>query len=150
MGTRSLLCSAAIVGVVTASTFAQEPKRAQSSQVTLVGCVEMEKDYRARLHASRGGPLGTGLGQGNEFVLSRSIPAPGAKGGKAIAGDYSLTGKLEPELARQVGKQVEIVGTVKPFSAPHSAEAARDELPQLVVEQWHASKDVCSPAKAQQ
>jgi hypothetical protein len=150
MSTRSILYGIAIVGVVTVSSLAQAPKPSQNAQVTLVGCIEMEKDYRARLHASQGGPLGTGLGQGKEFVLSGSTPAPGAKGGKAIAGDYRLTGKLEPELVRQIGKQVEIVGTVKPFSAPKSAEAARDKLPQLVVELWHPFSDFCPRSKAQQ
>ena len=150
MVTRSILYVIAIVGVVTASSLAQAPKPSQNGQVTLVGCIELEKDYRARLHATKGGPLGTGLGQGNEFVLSASTPAPGAKGGKAVAGDYSLTGKLEAELLRQIGKQVEIVGTVKPFSAPHSAEDARDRLPQLVVELWHPFSDFCPQSKAQQ
>ena len=149
MGTRSILCGIAIAGVATVSSLAQSPTPSQNAQVRLVGCVEMEKDYRARLHARRGGPLGTGLGQGNEFVLSGSTPAPGAKGGKAVAGDYGLTGKLEPELVRQIGRQVEIVGTVKPFSAPESAEAARDKLPQLVVEEWHAVSNSCPQSKAQ-
>jgi len=135
--------------MVTASSSAQQQKPSENGKVTLVGCIEMEKDYRARLNASRGGVLGTGLGEGHEFVLSSSKPAPGARGGKAVAGDYSLTGKLEPELVRQIGKQVEIVGTVKPFSAPRSAEADRDRLPELVVELWHPFSDFCPRSKAQ-
>jgi hypothetical protein len=150
MGIRSLLCGVAIAGAVGGSIWAQAPRERENGRVTLVGCIEPEKDYRARLHASRGGILGTGLGEGKEFVLSNSTPAPGAKGGKAVAGDYSLSGKLEPELVRQIGKQVEIVGTVEPFPAPHSAEADRDKLPKLVVELWHPFSDFCPQPKTQQ
>ena len=136
---------------IAASSFAQTAKPSQDTQkVTLVGCIEMEKDYRARLHASPGGVLGTGLGEGKEFVLSSSTVAPGAKGGKEIAGDYSLSGKLEPELLRQIGKQVEIVGTVRSFSAPRSAEADKNTLPKLVVELWHPFKDYCPALRTQQ
>jgi hypothetical protein len=150
MSIRSILCGVAIAGAVGGPLLAQASKEAENGRVTLVGCIEMEKDYRARLHASRGGVLNTGLGEGKDFVLSNSTPAPGAKGGKAVAGDYSLSGKLEPELVRQIGKQVEIVGTVKPFSAPRSAEADRDQLPKLVVELWHPFSDFCPQPKTQQ
>src|SRR4051794_9019347 len=40
--------------------------KAEANQITLLGCVESEKDYRARLGAAKGGPLGTTVGQADE------------------------------------------------------------------------------------
>lgn len=157
-------------------------------QVTLVGCVELEKDYRARIDAGRGGVLGTGIGAGNEFVLTNARPAvagaqstaagssgsragapAGTTGGRAdapvgatgsdrsvaaskaggsatggLSGDYSLTGKLEGELVRQVGRMVEVIGTVEDIESHDSADDARD-LPELTVETWHTRNDFCPP-----
>ena len=49
----------------TSHVFAQEPGAAAktaANEVTVVGCVEREKDYRERMAKGKGGPLGTGIG----------------------------------------------------------------------------------------
>jgi hypothetical protein len=38
-------------------------------QVTLVGCIQRESEYRQAAGSGKGGTLGTGVGVGNEFVL---------------------------------------------------------------------------------
>ena len=90
--------------------------------VTLVGCVMRETDYRKANDKGRGGPVATGLGQSNEFVLvnaAKLTPGatpPGATGqcGPTTAGEaYQLTGKREKELEKLVGRRVEINGTLK-------------------------------------
>lgn len=45
-------------------------ERAQTQQqITLVGCIQRESDYRQAHEGGRGGAMGTGVGAGNEFVL---------------------------------------------------------------------------------
>jgi hypothetical protein len=135
---------------VAAVMFTAMPGSAQTTKapthVTLVGCVEMEKDYRARTASGRGGLLGTGLGVGDEYVLTNVALAPGEKkGSPAISGDFGLTGKLEGDFVRQIGRRVEVIGTIKEIPA---ADKAKDPkaLQKLSVEVWHPSKDFC-PAK---
>src|SRR4051812_37708347 len=41
-------------------------------ELTITGCVEREADYRAAHGQAKGGPNGTGLGQGNEYVLTHA------------------------------------------------------------------------------
>src|SRR5688572_7669365 len=82
--------SAAAVLVVSTAAFAQAPQSASPSSqagqqtttqasrqpetpVTLVGCVMREPDYRKSTDSGRGGPLATGLGSGNEFVLVNAM-----------------------------------------------------------------------------
>ena len=138
---------------------AENPKvRAQSAkptEVTLIGCVEAEKDYRQRLNAKKGGPLASGAGQHSEYVLSSAKPAPAngetltAKEAVATSGqsgDYLLGGKSETELKQAINRQVEVVGIVEPFKASDSAKDARDRLPRLKISQWHPAADFC-PAK---
>jgi hypothetical protein len=95
-------------------------------KVNVVGCVELEKDYRARMAKDKGGVLGTGVGVGNEFILTGVTTAPAAKSAAPVSGDYKLTGKLEPGFVRQVGRQVEGVGTIDAKSASSEPERFRD------------------------
>ena len=44
-------------------------QQSQASQVTVVGCIQREADYRQAHEQGRGGAMGTGMGAGNEFVL---------------------------------------------------------------------------------
>ena len=124
-------------------------------EITLIGCVESEKDYRNRLGAAKGGPAGSGAGQSNEYVLafakagSADGSAPSRKeavGTAGQSGDYLLTGKSETELKQAVGRQVEVVGTVEPFKANDSAQEARDRLPRLTISTWHPLNDFCPAA----
>ena len=107
---------------------------APEQQMTLVGCVQREDDYRRARDAGKGGVAGTGVGVGNEFVLinaSMSTAAPAAStaattgtapatatgtGGSAGSA-YELTGPNERQLEAHVGKRVEIVGKMKAAEA---------------------------------
>jgi hypothetical protein len=108
---------------------------AKPNEVTLIGCIELERDYRARKDAGKGGVLGTGVGVGNEFVLTNAKPPTGR--GRTAAGpgaDYELTGRLERDFLRHVGRQVEVVGVI---------EKDGDGLPAIDVMLWHPVGDYC-------
>ena len=105
----------------TTSASSQAGKQPETP-VTLVGCVMREADYRKAHDKGRGGPVATGLGQGNEFVLvnaAKLTPGatpPGGTGqcGATAAGEaYELSGNREKELEKVVGRRVEITGTLK-------------------------------------
>lgn len=115
---------------------------AREGEVTLIGCVELERDYRARKESGRGGVLGTGVGVGNEFVLTSAKPvAAGRRGQPAPAGgegtDYNVSGKLEKDFLRYVGRMVEVVGVL---------EKGDGALQSVNVTLWHPVGDYC-PAK---
>ena len=96
-----------------AQTTGQRKVDTPETQVTLVGCIQREADYRRANDAGKGGPLGSGLRLGNEFVL---VTSPGGEGDCATArtGDaYELTGNRERELEGFVGRRVEITGMQK-------------------------------------
>jgi len=129
--------------------------QAAKGEITLIGCVEQEKDYRARLDAKKGGPLASGAGQQNEFVLSSSTSAPANGSDKTpkeavatagLSGDYLLGGKPESELSKYVNRQVEVIGVVEEFRANKNAKEDRDRLPRLTISRWHPVGDYC-PAK---
>jgi hypothetical protein len=117
---------------------AAQAQAARDGEVTLVGCIELERDYRARKESGRGGVLGSGVGVGNEFVLTNAKPAqPGRRGGGPAAGvDYQLSGKLEKDFLRYVGRQVEVIGKVETGGA----------MSTINVSLWHPVGDYC-PAK---
>lgn len=132
-------------GVLAAITWLPLSATAQATregEVTLIGCVELERDYRARKESGRGGVLGSGVGVGNEFVLSNAKPVPGGRGqavgtAGAPGSDYFLGGKLEKDFLRHVGRQVEVIATVT---------KAGDAMSTLTVSLWHPVGDYC-PAK---
>src|SRR5688572_16468223 len=133
------IASAAAVLVVSMAAFAQSPQSASpsaqpaqqsttqankqpESSVTLVGCVLRESEYRQATDSGKGGPAGTGIGRGDEFVLihakkataagSATAPATcSAAGGTGEA--YELAGSREKDLEQYVNKAVEIRGTMK-------------------------------------
>ena len=105
----------------TTSASSQAGKQPETP-VTLVGCVMREADYRKANDKGRGGPVATGLGQGNEFVLVNAAKlTPGATppggtgqcGATAPGEAYELSGNREKELEKVVGRRVEITGTLK-------------------------------------
>ena len=76
--------------------------------ITMVGCLEREADYRTRMNSGKGGPLGTGVGLGNEFVL-----VTGARCSSGSGEAFELTGSREKELEPFVGFTVEVSGRLK-------------------------------------
>lgn len=110
-----LSVTAAVVLTVGVAAFAQTTEQRKvdtpETQVTLVGCIQREADYRRAADAGKGGPLGTGLRLGNEFVL---VTSPGGDCATAGTGEaYELTGNRERELEGFVGRRVEITGMRK-------------------------------------
>jgi hypothetical protein len=151
----ALLIAVPVAAQQTRTPQSQNPNP-NRSEVTLVGCVEPERDYRNRFGAAKGGPLGTTVGQADEFVLSSAKPAP-ANGAaltrkEAVAtagesGDYELTGKPEADLKQVIGRQIEVIGVVQPFDVHESAKDSRDRLPRLMITSWHRVGDSCATAK---
>src|ERR687895_1675215 len=68
----------------------QAGDRSQTEQqITLVGCIQREAEFRQANEGGRGGTMGTGIGVGNEFVLINASSATGsqtAMSGSATAG----------------------------------------------------------------
>ena len=89
--------------------------------VTVVGCVVRERDYRKQHQSGKGGPVATGVGVGNEYVLVNATTlAPGTPPPDRNAcspdtwGDsYELTGGGEGKVKPFVGHWVEITGKQK-------------------------------------
>jgi hypothetical protein len=102
---------------------AQAAQNSQTSkqpemQVTVVGCVQSEAEYRKAHDIGRGGALGTGAGSADEFVLINATRSPAGSMAKdcasATGGDaYELTGKGEDAVKPFVGHWVEISGKLK-------------------------------------
>ena len=139
------IASAAAVLVVSMAAFAQSPQPASpsspaaqqsttpaGSQVTLVGCVMRESEYRQATDAGKGGPANTGIGRSDEFVLIHAKkgagPAPATcSAAKGTGEAYEVVGSHEKELEEYVNKAVEIRGTLKgadPFAAQQGAPGA--------------------------
>jgi hypothetical protein len=100
------VASISLTGLVQASS----SQAAAQPQITVVGCVQSESDYRKARDAGRGGAAGTGLGVGNEFVLINASVSSG--GAKDTA--FELSGSNEGQVKAYMGKRVEITGTLKP------------------------------------
>lgn len=115
--------------------FAQPPKDADK-EIRIVGCVQWEKDYRKERNEGRGGALGTGVGVGNEFVLTMVKP-DGAR--KATA--YSITGDREKELGRRIGQQIEVIGVVEDEGKADSERFG--DLARIKMTAWVPIKDFC-------
>jgi hypothetical protein len=120
LGACAVLAAAFLTTVVAAQTPAQPasgPTATQAAQqVTLVGCIQREADYRQARDKGRGGVAGTGIGVGDEFVLINASMATQGLKPDAPAADaaYELTGKNEEKAKEFIGKRVQITGTLKP------------------------------------
>jgi hypothetical protein len=140
-----------------------EPAGARGAQpeVTVIGCVEFEQDYRKRMAAGRGGVLGSGVGAADEFVLTNVRPPQDAVGtsGRGVRGSgaaspgpggavYTLTGAQEQTLKRDVGRQVEIIGVIENAGKPSTGAELTDvsDLPRIAITSWHRVGDFC-PAR---
>lgn len=119
-----LACGAA--AIAQAQEQAQPPaqataQRAGDREVTITGCVTREADYRKVRDEGRGGVAGTGVGAGNEYVLTQASsasagaptaePSPTGTTGGSMA--YELTGPNEGQLSQYVGRRVQITGKLK-------------------------------------
>lgn len=136
---------AALVAILPAlspvSSIAEAQQGPREGEVSLIGCIELERDYRARKESGRGGSVGGGVGLGNEFVLSGAKPATRrgqAAGASAAPGDYNISGKLEKDMLRYVGRQVEVIGVIENADAPMAT---------VNVTLWHPVGDYCPAAK---
>lgn len=94
---------------------AQAPTTAPEQQVTIVGCVQKESDYRQARDKGRGGPAGTGIGTGDEFVLTNASMATQGLKSDSTAADtaFELTGSGEEKVKEFIGKRVQITGKLK-------------------------------------
>ena len=121
------------VGALVLAAFpapAQEPVITSQSEVTLVGCVEGEQAYRARVGLDT---AGTGV---REVVLTRAQPAAGSSAAATgVSGDFSLTGTLEAQLLSDIGRRVEIVGVVEDM-ATHESPRNTTTLRRLFIKVW--------------
>src|ERR1044071_3505000 len=120
---------------------AAAPALAQSTadaarDVRIVGCVQWEKDYRKERSEGRGGALGTGVGVGNEFVLTMVKPE-----GSRKATAYSITGDREKELGRRIGQQIEVIGVIEDEGKPDVERFG--DLPRIKMTAWVPVKDSC-------
>jgi hypothetical protein len=121
--TMSVFAGIVLTLFMSATTTAQEqttskPAAAPQEQVTIVGCIVRESDYRRAADAGKGGVAGTGVGAGNEYILTNASMSTGASAPVATAGGaataYELSGSNEGQAKEFVGKRVEITGKLKP------------------------------------
>ena len=171
---RQLIASVAAVALGATALAAQSTRPAAgqgqrggaataANEVTIIGCVEFEQDYRKRMAAGRGGVAGTGVGANDEFVITNARPASAgvgttgsaARGGTnmttgvgAGGGVYTVTGPQEKNLKRDVGRQVEVVGVIENAGKPSTGAELKDisDLPRIAISTWHPVNDFC-PAK---
>jgi hypothetical protein len=136
-----------------------QDKAAKASErdviVSVVGCVELEADYRKRIADGKGGTLGSGAGAANEFVLTfaRSVSTKGVHteethapvGTSGLEEVYSITGRLEDELKREVGRQVEVTGYVEVDESAGTPKVK--DLARMHINQWTRLEDFCPNPK---
>lgn len=113
--------AAVFMTIPLAHTAAEE--ESAERQVTLVGCLQRESDYRSQHGPGRSGPQGPGIGGRDEYVL---IDARETTPGATVTSEseltcsttgagnrYELTGDGEEDLEQFLGRRVEITGTLK-------------------------------------
>jgi hypothetical protein len=128
-----------------AVTPSRTPVAAARDTVTITGCVEREADYRAARDQVKGGPAGSGLGQGNEYILTHATtgaPVPTSGSGNSESLSYLLTGSAEKDAGSFLKQRVELTGHFKesdkgspiadtPDAAASSANTDPDGAPRL-------------------
>jgi hypothetical protein len=103
----------------------------------VVGCVQWEKDHRqfvltfARVEGAGG------------RTAAASVGTAGNGAGKKLTEDaaYSITGDREKELARRIGQQVEVIGTLEERGAANNERTG--DLPRIKMTAWIPMKDFC-------
>jgi len=145
--------TAAPTGQTGSRTATPSPTRSASDVITVIGCVQRESEYRSQIADGKGGVAGSGVGAGNEVVLrslrtvSNETLKPTATAGIAADEVYSVTGNLESEMARAVGRQVAVSGYVE--TAPSQGTEKVKDLPRLNAAGWHIVSERCdsSPSR---
>jgi hypothetical protein len=130
MSTKLVVFAAGLVLVLAAIPApAQEPVITSQSEVTLVGCVERESAYRARLKSPLSSVTET------DVVLTGVVPVDGSAGNTALSGDFSLSGVLESQLLNDVGQRVKVVGFMEDM-ATHVTSRNETTLRRVFVKVW--------------
>jgi hypothetical protein len=145
--------TAATTGQTGSRTATPTSTRSASDVITVIGCVQRESEYRSQIADGKGGVAGSGVGAGNEVVLrslrtvSNETLRPTATAGIAADEAYSVTGNLESEMARAVGRQVAASGYVE--TAPSQGTEKVKDLPRLNAAGWHIVSERCdsSPSR---
>jgi hypothetical protein len=154
----------------TPATGAQTTRATADQQVMISGCIQREDDYRRSVGAGRGGAVATGVGVGNEFVLTNAMmstsgsTAPagtsgaGATSATGTAGTssrlaYELSGSGEGQAATYIGKRVEITGKMKAGDTAGgptgNVVGSRDlQLPELEVSSIRETTGTCATTPA--
>ena len=101
-------------GQAGSQTMTQAPvgDRTQTQQqVTLVGCIQREAEFRQAAGSGRGGAAGTGIGVGNEFVLASAKPSTEAGAQSASAASEPSTPATSTSTATATGTPTTTTGT---------------------------------------
>jgi len=61
----------------------QTSRTSADQQVTVMGRIQREADYRRSTGASPGGAANTGVGAGNEFILANAMMSPASSSAQA-------------------------------------------------------------------
>ena len=134
------LGSVLTVAIVASPAFAQRSDSAnktEGKEIKVVGCVQWDKDHRqfvltfARVERAGG------------RTAAASVGTAGNGAGKKLTEDaaYSITGDREKELARRIGQQVEVIGTLEDHGAANNERAG--DLPRIKMTAWIPTKDFC-------
>ena len=124
MDVRYLIGGAVLALIVPAGqAAAQQTHREQAHNVTLLGCVMREADYRATYGPGLTGVRGPGIGLKDEYMLvdAKEIPSgsepspedaakPCPEHGATFPAAYELKGSKEKEIAEYVGHRVVLTG----------------------------------------
>ena len=150
-GALTVLLAAASTGLAAEQSASQKAGEKQVI-VNIVGCVELESDFRKRTGDRRGGTLTTGAGTGNEFVLTfaKSVPTTGVTtdahyeptGTTGLESVYAVTGNSEDALKREIGRQVQITGYVEVDNSKGTLKVK--DLPRLNASTWTRIQDYCA------
>lgn len=131
-----LIVLALVASAITTAAPVLAQTKSGDREVRVVGCVQWEKDYRRARNQGHGGVAGTGIGVGNEFVLTMVRPE-----GSRRSTTYSITGDREKELGRRIGQQIEVIGTIEDEGKPEGDEFG--DLPRIRMTAWVPVKDFC-------
>jgi hypothetical protein len=110
-----------------------QDRDAEERQITLVGCVMRESEFRDMYGPGQSGPRGAGIGGRNEYMLvdAHEVTPGGTNPGvtpvasgaacppaaTTFPTSYELTGSREDEISQFLGRRVEVSGIQKEANA---------------------------------